>query len=312
MPKKAPPAIEEDEGPSKAWMESYADAMTLLLAFFIMMFAFALVDETKFFDFKVGMVTALGIPSPVTDHAESILLDGSGIAPTLGDNMIPADDLADDTTVSSATEGTITPENAEEVRNLIEQEFDALGASEYVSVELDERGVVIRFDSRILFASGSAELGVDAPVVLDATAEVIAEVDNGVDVEGHTDDVPLNAFARFPSNWELSGARASTVVRYLLDAAVLAPSRMAAVGMADTRPRQTNATEAGRSENRRVEVVLRVDGYAGPELELIEPIDLFDDDFGRQEPGDSDTEPGDTESDDTDTEAPESPGSDDG
>ena len=295
MPKRQPPAIEEDEGPSKAWMESYADAMTLLLAFFIMMFAFALVDETKFFDFKVGMVTALGIPSPVTEHAESILLDGSGIAPTLGDNMIPADDLADDTTVSTG-EGTITPENAEEVRQLIEQQFDILGASEYVSVEIDERGVVIRFDSRILFPSGSADFSADAPIVLDATAEVIAGVDNGVDVEGHTDDVPLNAFARYPSNWELSGARASSVVRYLLDAAPLAPSRLAAVGMADTRPRAGNDSETGRAENRRVEVVLRVEGYLPPDLELVQPIDLFDDDFGRRTTSDEDTDAEDAES----------------
>jgi len=166
VPKKAPPPIEEDEGPSKAWMESYADAMTLLLAFFIMMFAFALVDETKFFDFKVGMVTALGIPSPVTDHAESILLDGSGIAPTLGDNMIPADDLADDTTPGTGADGTVTPENAEEVRDAIEARFDIIGASEFVNVEVDERGVVIRFDSRILFPSGSADFSTDAPLVL--------------------------------------------------------------------------------------------------------------------------------------------------
>lgn len=283
MPKREPPAIEEDEGPSKAWMESYADAMTLLLAFFIMMFAFALVDETKFFDFKVGMVTALGIPSPVTDHAESILLDGSGIAPTLGDNMIPADDLADDTTVASSADGTVTPENAEEVRDAIEQQFDLLGASEFVTVEVDDRGVVIRFDSRILFPSGSADLSADAPLVLNATADVVAEVDNGVDVEGHTDNVPLNAFARFPSNWELSGARASTVVRYLLQSEPLAPSRLAAVGLADTRPRSDNESEAGKAENRRVEVVLRIDGFAGPELQLVEPIDLFDNDFGRRD-----------------------------
>ena len=288
MPKRQPPAIEEDEGPSKAWMESYADAMTLLLAFFIMMFAFALVDETKFFDFKVGMVTALGVPSPVTDHADSILGDGAGIAPTLGDNMIPADDVEDGAVASRFAEGTITPQNAEEVRDTIQQEFDRLGASEYVEVELDERGVVIRFDSRILFASGSADFGPDAPIVLDATSTVITEVDNGVDVEGHTDNVPLTAFAPFPTNWELSGARASTVVRYLLDVGSIPPSRMAAVGMADPRPRGSNDTEAGRTENRRVEVVLRVDGPLAPELQLVEPVDLFADDFGRRNTSEED------------------------
>ncbi len=307
MPKRQPPAIEEDEGPSKAWMESYADAMTLLLAFFIMMFAFALVDETKFFDFKVGMVTALGIPSPVTEHAQSILQDGSGIAPTLGDTMIPADDLAEGSSAEEAAEGTVTPENAEEVREAIEREFNALGASEFVNVEIDERGVVIRFDSRILFASGSADFSIDAPIVLDATAEVIAGVDNGVDVEGHTDDVPLNAFARYPSNWELSGARASTVVRYLLDAEPLAPSRLAAVGMADTRPRGSNDTESGRSENRRVEVVLRVDGTLAPDLQLLEPIDVFAIDSEPADGGD-----GDNEGDESNQPAGQSSGSDNG
>lgn len=287
MAKRKPPAIEEDEGPSKAWMESYADAMTLLLAFFIMMFAFALVDETKFFDFKVGMVTALGAPTPIGENTESILAEGTGILITPGDNFVPAENVADPSSTSGEDleeTGTITPENAEEVRALIDRQFDRLGASDYVNVEIDERGVVIRFDSRILFASGSADFGPDAGTVLDATADVVATVDNAVDVEGHTDDVPLNARARFPTNWELSGARASSVVRYLLQAEPLAPSRMAAVGMADTRPRESNDTEAGRTTNRRVEVVLRIEQFAGPPVEIVEPIDLFAENSGRQEP----------------------------
>ena len=269
-------------------MESYADAMTLLLAFFIMMFAFALVDETKFFDFRVGMVTALGIPSPVTEHAESILLDGSGIAPTLGDNMIPADDLADDTTVSDAGGRHDHPgeRRGGAQRRSSRSSTRWAHRSTFPSNSMSEGS---SSDSTAVFSSSPDRRNStsNAPVVLDATAEVIAEVDNGVDVEGHTDNVPLNAFARFPSNWELSGARASAVVRYLLDTAPLAPSRLAAVGMADTRPRMSNDSESGRAENRRVEVVLRVEGFIAPELQLIEPVDLFDEEFGRQDEGDT-------------------------
>ena len=271
MPRKP---VEEDEGPDKSWMESYADAMTLLLAFFIMLFAFALVDETKFYDFKVGMVTALGVSDPVNEQADSLLESGDGIAFTVGLSNVPSQELRNQITQEESEledEGTVTPENAEEVRQLLEDRYAERGASEYVSVDIDERGIVIRFDERVLFASGSAEVGSASEPLLGTTAEVLQLIDNAVDVEGHTDNVPTGR--RWISNWELSAARSSAVTRWLIVNGPLPARRMAAVGMADTRPLVPNGTAENRARNRRVEIVVKVNGLLESEIDVFNPID---------------------------------------
>lgn len=272
MPRKAA-ATEEDEGPDKSWMESYADAMTLLLAFFIMLFAFALVDETKFFDFRVGMETALGVSDPVSEKADSILESGNGVALTVGLSTTPSEELRNQIKQRQddlENTGTVTPENVEDVRQLLEDKFEERGAAEIVSVDIDDRGIVIRYDGRFLFESGSAELGDSSSDLLVTTSEVLTAIDNPVDIEGHTDDVP--AGGRWISNWELSAARASAVTRWMADVGRLPPRRLAAVGMADTRPVAANDTDAGRSENRRVEVVVRVSGLIESDVPVIDPI----------------------------------------
>ncbi|MDH3679554.1 MAG: flagellar motor protein MotB [Acidimicrobiia bacterium] len=273
MPRKAA-AAEEDEGPDKAWMESYADAMTLLLAFFIMLFAFALVDETKFFDFKVGMVTALGVSDPVNERADSLLESGTGIVQAIGEAAVSTEELRNEIVQKEgdlAESGTITAENVEEVRDLLDAKFAELGAAEFVTVDIDERGVIIRYDGAVLFESGSADLGESSDIVLAASADVLELIDNPIDVEGHTDDVPTGG--QWISNWELSAARASAVTRWLLDFGQLPPRRLAAVGLADTRPVADNDSDEGRSRNRRVEIVVRVSGLIESDVDVIDPID---------------------------------------
>jgi chemotaxis protein MotB len=272
VPRK-PKVIEEDEGPDKSWLESWADAMTLLMAFFIMLFAFALVDETKFYDFKVGMVTALGVSDPVNERADNILESGDGIALTVGLSTVPSEEVRNQIKqTEEELEGTgeVTTENVEDVRDLLAAKFDQTGAADFVSVDIDERGVVVRYDGRVLFRSGSAELGVDSDSILAATSEVLELVDNPVDIEGHTDDVPTGA--RWISNWELSAARASSVVRWMIDLGDVAPRRLAAVGMGDTRPVVPNDSDENRTTNRRVEVVIRVPGILESGIDVIDPI----------------------------------------
>ncbi len=266
-------------------MESWADAMTLLMAFFIMLFAFALVDETKFYDFRVGMVTALGVSDPVNERADDLLESGNGIALTVGLSTVPTEELRNQIDAQEETlkgEGEVDAENIEEVRQLLENKFTEIGVGELVDVSIDDRGVVIRFDGRVLFPSGSATLDDQSDPILAASAEVIRLVDNPIDIEGHTDNRPTGG--RWISNWELSGARASSVVRWLLDNGAIVPSRLAAVGMADTRPRASNSTEDGRIQNRRVEVVVRVDGVPEDAIDPIDPI-------GDPIPGASELEP---------------------
>ncbi len=273
MPRK-PKAVEEDEGPDKAWMESYADAMTLLLAFFIMLFAFALVDETKFFDFKVGMVAALGVSDPFNEQADSLLESGTGIAPTLGMATISSESYRNEIETREAeleAEGTVTAENVEEVRSLLEARFEERGVAPFVAVDIDDRGVVIRYDGQVLFESGSADMGTDSDALLAVTSEVLELIDNPIDIEGHTDDQPTGRL--WISNWELSGARAAAVTRWMIDFGRLPPRRLAAVGLAETRPVDTNETVEGRAANRRVEVVVRVDGLIDSDVDVINPID---------------------------------------
>lgn len=247
--------------------------MTLLMAFFIMLFAFALVDETKFADFKVGMVTALGVADPVAGQADSILENGDGIALTVGLTTEPDPANAariEEANADLAGEGTVSVENIEDVRDLLEAKFIENGAAEYVTVEIDERGIVVRYDGRVLFRSGSAELSVDSDVILLATAEVLQLVDNMVEVEGHTDNVPTGG--RWISNRHLSAARGSAVVIWLEELGSIPPRQLAAVGMGETRPLAPNDSNENRALNRRVEIVIHVNGVVEAGIQVIDPI----------------------------------------
>lgn len=291
---RKPQVVEEDEGPNKDWMESWADAMTLLMAFFVMLFAFALVDETKFADFKVGIVTALGVADPVLGQADSILENGDGVALTVGLTATPDPD--NQARIEEGLEdldgtGSITVDNIEDVRDLLEAKFIENGAAEFVSVDIDERGVVVRYDGRVLFRSGSADLSIDSDSILAATAEVLRLVDNGVDIEGHTDDVPTGA--RWDSNRHLSAARGATVVKWMEDFGSIPPRQLAAVGMGETRPLFPNDSDENRAQNRRVEIVIRVNGVVEAGLDVIDPIgDPIDDPIVTESPLADNEQPG--------------------
>lgn len=259
------------EEPSKAWLDSYADAMTLLLAFFILLYASSLIDEDKFIDFKVGVAEALGKPSPVLDGGTGLLDRGNGVAslvaapPAVDSSADGESDTNSDT--ESETEGEVlagidevTPENAEDVVEALRQQIEEIGAAEFVEVVNDPRGVIIRFDSQVLFRSGEAKILPDGVLVLQAVSGALAALDNPLVVEGHTDDVPTDG-TEWPTNWELSVTRATTVLRYLTDLEGIPPVRISAAGYADTRPRASNRTPEGRAENRRVEVLIVVAPY---------------------------------------------------
>ena len=259
--------VEEDEGPSQEWLASYADAMTLLLAFFIMMFAFALIDEGKYFDFKVGVMAALGIPDPLTDNTSSILSEGTGNFPEVG--FTPATptpeqaEAIEDLEEQLAEAGEVTLENADQLRELLERKFELAGASEFVQVGVDERGVFIRFDGRVLFDSGSADLDGDSFTLLGTAAGVLGTISNPLEIEGHTDNLATDG-TQWISNWELSGARSARVVRWLIEPGGLPDARLTALGKADTKPVGSNNTDEGRQQNRRVEIVTRVIQTAPP------------------------------------------------
>lgn len=259
--------VSPPEAPSKAWLDSYADAMTLLLAFFVLLFAMSNLDVRKyeaFFEGLNGPIDNAGegtlegsveealpppSPSPVTE-AEA---EDSNSATTT--TTIPVGDECEDDELENEL-FRVTLEEAEALAKKLDEALSIyLDDSDY-SVDLEQRGVVLRLADNALFASGEADIDEVAQGVLAVVAEVlVGHPGNDVEVEGHTDNRPTST-ARFATNWELSSARATNVLRELLADAELEPARFAAVGRADTIPRGDNDTEEGRAENRRTEIVV--------------------------------------------------------
>lgn len=130
----------------------------------------------------------------------------------------------------------------------------AQGLENRVSISIKDRSVTMEIQDRILFPTGQAELGREGLDVIRKLAPILRAPQGDIRVEGHTDNVPIDTY-RFPSNWELSAARAATVVRALIEAGVT-PDRLRAIGYADTKPVQSNADDAGRARNRRVSLVI--------------------------------------------------------
>jgi len=241
--------------------------MTLLLAFFVLLFAMSNLDVRKyeaFFEGLNGPIDNAGegtlegsveeaLPPPSPSPATDAETEDSDAATTT--TTIPVGDECDD----EELENELFRVTLEEAEALAQQLDDALSVhldeSDY-SVDLEQRGVVLRLADNALFASGEADIDEVAQGVLAVVAEVlVGHPGNDVEVEGHTDNRPTST-SRFPSNWELSSARATNVLRELLADAELEPARFAAVGRADTIPRSENDTEEGRAENRRTEIVV--------------------------------------------------------
>ncbi|MCI0667531.1 MAG: OmpA family protein [Methylococcaceae bacterium] len=148
---------------------------------------------------------------------------------------------------------TTQPNDVERFQRLIsEQNLDGL-----IEVSKAPNAVRMEVNERILFETGEAELKPNGMTLLNELAKLLQNQPGNIHIEGHTDDVPI-ATARFPSNWELSAGRASSVARYLIGHSV-DPDRLRAIGFADTRPRAGNHSPEGRSKNRRVSLVIEMD-----------------------------------------------------
>ncbi len=235
-----------------AWMVTFADLMSLLLTFFVLLLSFSNTEIVKFRTMAGSVKNALGLettsPLAISDMPA-------------GDTMLP---------IQSAKEGTGkhkegVERESEELKRELEQLLEEEGIAGRGEVQITDRGVVLQLQGDMLFASGSAVIEKKARKVLDSQAEYMQKQQRNVDVLGHTDDRPI-ATGKYPSNWELSAARAGQAVRYFAGKGV-PPSRMRAIGHADSVPVETNGSAAGRAKNRCVEFVF----VAGQEAATSEP-----------------------------------------
>jgi chemotaxis protein MotB len=285
--KKPEPVIDE----SKRWLDSYADAITLLMAFFVMLFAFSLTDQQKFDEFKYGMEAALGEVSPGLEGGVGLLSQGNGVAQLVSTPPAVNQQASGATGATTSGQGdgsgdgageldgvteVTTPEQAEALQERIEQALERINADEFVEVEQTDRGIVLTFDEAVLFPSGEASINVDGQIVLGSVAQVLRPFGNQITVEGHTDTVPTGGTG-FPTNWELGAARAVNVTRFLSELGGIPGAQLQAVTFGEFRPAGDNATEDGRAANRRVELVVLVEGLQTA------PPDLTDGLFGELE-----------------------------
>ena len=231
---------EEEAG--EAWLLPYSDLMTLLLALFIALFAMSQTDSSKMQALAQAFTAAFNMGGP------SFF---SGMGPST--SMTSATTQGQDNANSAYMQEN---ENLREAQEKLEQYIKENNLQDQVSTELSEEGLMIRLKEKALFASGSAALQGQANQIVPVIAALLSSLPERVTISGHTDNVPIST-AQFPSNWELSSARAVSLMRGLMGVQPsLNPARFSALGYSEYRPIASNDTEEGRAQNRRVEVFI--------------------------------------------------------
>jgi len=253
----------EEHANHEAWAIPYGDLITLLLAFFVVMYAMSSVNEGKYRVLSDSLVAAFnGAPKTLEpiQVGEKQLGPGADAALNLvRQPMIETQPRRSIAPIGMAQMSMPTDPAAQRdelagVANEVEQSMSDLIDRELVTVRRHGKWVEVEIKTDILFPSGVATLSPAAEQVLQQLAETLKPFPNAIRVEGHTDNRPISTSA-FPSNWELSAARAASVV-HLFTRAGMDPARLAVIGLGENRPAQSNATPEGRNANRRVLLVI--------------------------------------------------------
>jgi chemotaxis protein MotB len=250
---------EHEEHPDERWLVTYADMITLLMALFMVLFSITSVNKSKLEILSKTLQEAFsGKVLPGGESIRDTGADPKANKPPTAEPPIPAisalvgQNMQESTAAAKAKE----QEDFRRLKRQIDSYARAKGLQHQVQTVIARRGLVIRLlTDQVLFDSGAADLKPQATPILSKVAEILAqEHRHQIMVEGHTDTVPIRGSV-FPTNWELSTARASRVVRFLIGGGV-AQGRLSAGGYAALHPIASNDTAAGRSRNRRVEIVL--------------------------------------------------------
>ena len=228
---------EESGGGSPEWMTTYSDLVTLLLCFFVLLFSFSAVDAEKF---KAIMASFQG--------GSGVLSGGTSLEPPI--NLIEDDlDIEVDLRI---------------LMEYLQEYAETLDLEEKIVVQVEERGLVVRFADNLFFDSGSSDIKPESVEILKTVAELLNReefLEKQIKVEGHTDSDPILRSAKFPTNWELSSARATNVLRYLVESELMHGARVSSAGYSYYRPIMPNDTAENKAQNRRVDIVILRDIY---------------------------------------------------
>ncbi len=225
-----------------AWLATFSDMMTLLLTFFVLLLSMASMDQQKIKEAIGSLQGSLGVMQGGMKTEISVR------------ELIPSLEIVE------VARRKLIERNYNEVRKWLTK----LKMEDKVRADRTEQGILIHVDSKVLFQAGAADVNPEATAVLHKIGEVLRTNKAEVRIEGHTDNVPIHT-ARYPSNWELSTARAVKALRYFVEEEKMDPLRFSAVGYGDTRPIASNDTPEGRSTNRRVTLILN---YPDDKIEM--------------------------------------------
>lgn len=223
----------KDDINPNAWMDTYADTITLLLTFFILLYSFSTTDNKKL---KL-------IASAFKDQIAGISVDSE---------EVPDIDIEEIEDIKLGTEEK-SPYDilVDEVTDVINKN----GLEGIVKIREEDAGVVLQLSDSILFDLGKAEMKANSIPILDVISTIIPNIKNEIMVQGHTDNVPINS-SNYKSNWELSTARAVNVLKYFIETKGFDPTRFSATGYSEYKPLVDNSTEENRAINRRVDILI--------------------------------------------------------
>lgn len=267
MSRKREHEAEKENG--ERWLLTYSDLITLLMIFFVVLYSMSKVDAQKFQAVAESLSKALGggTPSKVdlatSPAGPSLFQTGtpSSNATVPGKGKDPNKTTNTDSPTSTANNknpGQGNTDTEDMSINNIKAKLDKFATDNDIQstliTSIEERGLVVSIQETLLFDSGSATITAQARLILEKVSTVLASASNQIRVEGHTDNLPIKT-TQFPSNWELSVIRATNVVQILQNDGIK-PARLSATGYGEYRPIASNDTDAGRSRNRRIDLII--------------------------------------------------------
>lgn len=260
--------LPEEEKPGiPAWVVTFADLMSLLMCFFVLLLSFSEIDAQKFKQIAGELSKAFGVqrevPALEIPQGTSPIFDRFSPAPpepTVLEEVRQTTTTEDPEleTLKSPEETAVTEAVQEQMDNRVNDILAVLEPAVVdgrINVSQEQARIIIRIEEKGSFPSGSADITYDFEGLLLEMAPVLADMPGDITIEGHTDDLPIRT-SQFASNWNLSAARAAAVANVLLARNQLEADRLRVAGMADTQPRIANSSAASRAKNRRVEIIL--------------------------------------------------------
>lgn len=262
---------EEEKAGIPAWVVTFADLMSLLMCFFVLLLSFSEIDAQKFKQIAGELSKAFGVQREVpvleVPMGTSPIFDQFSPAPpepTVVNEVkqTTTDQQPELETLKSPTDVAVESAIQEELEKTLEQVRSVLETAiedGRVNLIQDNHRIIVRVEEKGAFPSGSADLTWEFEGLLLEMADILVQIPGKLTIEGHTDDVPIRT-QRFYSNWDLSAARAAAVANALLAEGNLKPARLAVTGLAYTEPRVPNTSSENRAKNRRVEIIIDLSG----------------------------------------------------